>query len=302
MVLAAAGRRLTARRAADLVLVGTNLVYASSYVATRLTLDAVPPATLALVRCIIAAALLLALARSTPFLVPLTRGDHARVAVMGVLGFGAAFALSHTGLLLSTAANGALLIVVEPVTIILLAPLMLGERLGRRESAGGALALAGAVLVVLNGIPGVTAEIVPRWRGDLLLIAAGVAYAAYSLVGRAVLRRHPSLPVTALSVVWGVAALGPLAALEWWTGARPLWSASAAAGTLYLGIVITALGYLAWNWALAHVPAPRAAIFLNVQPVAGALLGVLVLGEPFTVFTVAGGGLIVGGLWLTAKR
>ena len=72
----------------------------------------------------------------------------------------------------------------------------------------------------------------------------------------------------------------------------------AVVGTLYLSLVITALGYLAWNYALERVSAPRAAIFLNIQPVAGALLGAAWLGEPITAFTVAGGALVVAGLSL----
>ena len=60
--------------------------------------------------------------------------------------------------------------------------------------------------------------------------------------------------------------------------------------------MITALGYVVWNWALARVPAPRAAIFLNVQPIVGVLLAMLLLGEPVTIFTIAGGLLVVGGL------
>jgi drug/metabolite transporter (DMT)-like permease len=73
------------------------------------------------------------------------------------------------------------------------------------------------------------------------------------------------------------------------------------AGVLYLGFVITGLMYFTWNWSLERVPAPRAAVFLNVQPIAGALLGVLALGEALTPFTVIGGAMTVGGLWLTAK-
>jgi drug/metabolite transporter (DMT)-like permease len=67
---------------------------------------------------------------------------------------------------------------------------------------------------------------------------------------------------------------------------------------LYLAIVITGLGYLVWNWALERVSAARAAIYLNVQPLVGALLGAVWLGELLTVFTVTGGALIVLGLWL----
>ena len=62
---------------------------------------------------------------------------------------------------------------------------------------------------MVNGIPGVTQALVPHWRGDLLLILSGVAYAAYSLIARPVLLRHPALVVTAWSIVWGAAAMVP---------------------------------------------------------------------------------------------
>jgi len=286
---------------ADLVLLLANLVYATSYVAARVTLDAVPPATLAFLRCAIGGLLLLPLLRRHG-LAPTAPGDHLRIAAMGVLGFGAAFALSHWGLERSTAANAALLIIVEPITIILLAPAMLAERLRGREAAGAAVALAGTVLVVADGIPGVSASLAPNWRGDLLLVAAGVAYGAYSLIGRDVLRRHPSVPVTVFSIAWGAGALAPLAALEWGSGRRPVWTLTALLGVLYLAVVITGLAYLVWNWALERVPAPRAAVFLNVQPIAGAVLGVVLLGDPVSAFTALGGALIVGGLTLTARR
>jgi drug/metabolite transporter (DMT)-like permease len=281
---------------ADLVLVGANVVYATSYVATRVTLSGVPPATLALARLVVGALVLAPLGGSRAGARPLSRDDRRTIAWMGLLGFAGAYVLSHWGIARSTATNAALLIVVEPLSLMLLSPAYLGEHLSRREAVGAAMALAGTTLVVVNGIPGVTEKLVPHWQGDLLLVLAGVAYAAYSLLGRRVLDRHAPLGVTVRSLVWGAAGIFPVAAAEWASGSRPLWTASAVAGTLYLAVVITALGYVAWNWALARVPAPRAALFLNVQPIAGALLGAALLGEPVTIFTVAGGAAIVAGL------
>ena len=288
---------------ADLVLVVANVVYATSYAATRLTLDHVPPATLALIRLMIGALVLipLAVALQPAAAAPIGRADRWSIRWMGVLGFAGAFAFSHWGIARSTATNAALLITVEPISLILLSPWALGERLTRREGLGAALALIGAAVVVVNGIPGVTAALVPHWRGDLLLLLAGLAYAAYSLFGRGVLTRHPAIAVTAWSIAWGVAAMLPLAALEWSAAAQIRLNGPAILGVLYLALVITALGYLAWNWALERVPAPRAAIFLNIQPLVGALLGVYYLGEPLTAFTVAGGVLILIGLTLTVK-
>jgi drug/metabolite transporter (DMT)-like permease len=216
-----------------------------------------------------------------------------------VIGFAGAFAFSNWGVARSTATNAALLIIVEPLSILALSPIVLGERLRAREAAGGVLALLGAVVVVLNGVPGVTLTLAPHWRGDLLLVVAGIAYGAYTLLGRPVLARHSAMVVTAHSIVWGAAVMFPLAALEWLQGARPVLSARGVGWALYLAVVITAFGYLSWNWMLARVPAPQVAIFVTVQPVGGALLGVLLLHEPLTAFTVAGAALIVGGLWLT---
>jgi len=280
---------------AELVMLGANVVYGTSYVVARTTLESVPPAMLAFSRLALGAGALALFSRGQPA-PSLSGADRRAIAWMGILGFAGAYACSNWGIAHSTATNAALLITVEPISMILLSPWYLGERLSRREAIGATLTIVGAVVLVVNGIPGVTEKLVPHWAGDLVLVVAGVAYASYSLLGRRVLERHAPLPVTIRSLVWGAAALLPIAAFEWVSGARPAWTGTAVWGTLYLALVITALGYVVWNWALARVPAPRAAIFLNVQPIVGALLGAVVLGEPITVFTLAGGVLVIAGL------
>ena len=286
---------------AAILLLVSNLVYATSPVVTRVVLDDVPPITLALLRLVIGGAVLIPLGRRVAALGPsrAVPGQRGRVFWMGALGFAAAFALSHWGIARSSATNAALLIVVEPLTLVALGPPLLGERLTAREVAGAAVAVFGAVLVVLNGVPGVTLELLPHWRGDALLVLSGVAYAAYSLLGRTVLTDTNAAAITARSIIWGAVVIAPLAGLEWATGGRPTPTPAAIAGTLYLALVITAGAYLVWNWALARVEAARAAPFLTVQPVVGALLGALILGEPVTRFTVLGGAFVVVGLWMT---
>jgi len=287
----------TARmRTASLVLLLANVVYATAPVATRVALDAVPPAMLAFARLALAGLVLLPVVRRER--VP--TGQGWRTFWMGVIGFSAAFVLTNWGIARSSATNAALLIIVEPVTLLALGPALLGERLTRREVAGAAVALLGATVVVADGIPGLTLSLLPRWRGDVLLALSGVAYAAYSLIGRPILTPGNATALTARSVVWGAVGMAPLVALEWAGGARPTASAPGIAGALYLAIVITAWGYVAWNWALARVAASRAAAFLTLQPAVGALLGSAFLGEPVSVFTVVGAALVVAGLWMSA--
>jgi drug/metabolite transporter (DMT)-like permease len=286
------------------ILLAANLVFATGYAVSRIVLADVRPSTLGLARVLIGGVLLLAWAACEARRVPRatwTVQDRVRVALMGVVGFALAFALGNWGLAHSTASNGALLITVEPTTLLVLSPLLLGERLTRRETVGAALTLLGAVVVVVDGVPGLTRSFMPHWKGDLMLMLSGVAYAAYSLLGRGVLTRHPVAQVTAHSVVWGAVSIAPLALYEWRIGPPPAWTTAAIVGTVYLGVVITALGYAVWNWCLERVGAARVAAFVNVQPLAGALLGVWWLREPVTPFLVAGGLLIVVGLHLTVK-
>ena len=286
---------------AYVVLVVSNLVFATGYSVSRIVLEDIGPVSLAMARLTIGSMILVPWAWRAMAAAKLSREDHWRLALTGVVGFTLAFALGNWGLAHSTASNAALLITVEPASLILLSPLLLGERLSGREGLGAALAILGAAVIVVNGIPGVTQALVPHWRGDVILILSGVAYAAYSLIARPVLLRHPALVVTAYSIFWGAVAMLPLAVLEWASGPPPVWTPRAIAGTLYLGVVMTALGYAVWNWCLERVETPRVAIFLNIQPLGGALLGVWWLGEQLTAFTVAGGLLILAGLHLTVK-
>jgi drug/metabolite transporter (DMT)-like permease len=290
---------------AYVVLILANIVYGSSYAVSRVVLDHMGPATLSFFRLAIGSLVLvpLALAQRRDD-VRLSRADRWNIFWMGLCGFAGAFAFGNWGLRLSTATNASLLITVEPVSLILLSPLVLGERLTRREGAGALLTVLGATVVVLNGIPGASVAIAPHWRGDLLLVLSGLAYAGYSLFGRDVLARHKAVPVTAWSILWGLVVMVPFTAAEWVGGDRPEWTGTTILGTLYLGLVITALGYLLWNWGLERVEAPRLAIFVNIQPLAGALLGVVALHEALTVYTVAGGVLILAGVHtaVLAKR
>jgi drug/metabolite transporter (DMT)-like permease len=287
---------------AHLVLIAANLVYATAPSVTRVTLAHVAPGALALAELAIASLILvpLALTRGARGS-PIAGSDLLSVAAMGVAGFALAFSLSNWGIRLSGASNAALLITVEPASLLVLSPLLLGEHLSRRQGVAALLTLLGATTIVVNGIPGVTAALAPRWRGDLLLVAAGVAYASYTLLGRRLLSRHSPLRVTAWSILWGAIGMLPVTAVERLSGHVSTWTPAAILGLLYLSVVVVTLGFMAWNYALERVEAPQAAIFLNLQPLVGALLGVLWLGEPLTAVTITGGLLIIVGLRLAVN-
>ena len=167
---------------AELVLLTANAVYGTAYVVMRPAVDAFGPVTLAFLRLAIGFAIVapLGLGARGAGTASLSGADRRGLFWMGFLGFTLAMALTHWGLAWSTATNAALLVATEPIALVALAPIVLGERLTRREGWGTALALLGATVIVVNGVPGLTVAIAPHWRGDLLLLLSGVCFAAYS--------------------------------------------------------------------------------------------------------------------------
>jgi drug/metabolite transporter (DMT)-like permease len=61
------------------------------------------------------------------------------------------------------------------------------------------------------------------------------------------------------------------------------------------GLLATASTTVLWNWGLKRVPASQAGIFVNLEPLVGAILGVALLHENLGPKVLAGGALIVGG-------
>src|SRR5258705_1942877 len=150
--------------AAELVMLGANVVYGTSYVVARVTLQSVPPATLAFSRLLIAWLVLLLLSRRQPA-ESLSAADHRKIMWMGILGFAGAYICSNWGIAHSTATNAALLITVEPIAMILLSPWYLGERLSRRGGVGAAPPTAGTPVLAVNGDPRPSDKPVPPSKG-----------------------------------------------------------------------------------------------------------------------------------------
>jgi drug/metabolite transporter (DMT)-like permease len=277
-----------------------NLLGGSSYVLTKIALDGLTETTLVVVRTVVALIVLVPLAG--PRLAPLlrTRGrERRRLVVMGAAGYALPLVLASYGLRRSTATNASLLIAGEPLGIALAARAFLGEHLGRVRVAALLLGAAGATVLAADGIPLVTRTYTPHPVGDLLLLAASVAWAPYSIAGKLLLDRYDPVGVSAASLLVALPCLAPFAAFESW-GAD--WDASrlpsAIAAAVALGLLVSAGMTLLWNVSLRAMDASRLAGFVALQPLAGVLLARVALGERTGAFAVLGGALVLAGVYL----
>ncbi|MBI3551561.1 MAG: DMT family transporter [Elusimicrobia bacterium] len=219
--------------------------------------------------------------------------DWLRMAGVGVLGFGVPILIGSFGLKHSTATEAALLTCAEPVCIVMLSAVLLGEALSRRSVLSIACGVAGAVLIILQGVPGLGEFKATHWRGDLLLFTQGFFWALYTIIGKPTLKRVDPMTFTALT---SALALPVLAAAAFFAPRH-----MGAAAPLLFGAVFAFVGPLVWNYAMEVVSATQLANFVFLQPLVGVALGVLLRHDAFTVWSAAGGGLILTGVYAAAK-
>jgi len=111
------------------------------------------------------------------------------------------------------------------------------------------------------------------------------------LISKGLISEYGSLQVTAAMITVGTVIL-----LVWIEATHPLrfhFSSRVWLAVIAQGLLATTAAYLFWNWGLARVPAARAGVFLNLEPLVGALLGLVVLHESLGVLGIVGGILIL---------
>lgn len=297
-----AGVSMPSRRAALGVVVAANLLWAGSYVAGKAALDDVPFVTLNMLRFAIAGAVFAPLVWRRRSALPRRRGDVLRLLGVTAFGFCGNKALEFLGLSLTTATDTALLITAESLVTLVLAVVVLGERL--RPPTATALAIGGLGVYVLveGGLVGPHGLGGGQGEGDALVVASLMLESVATVCGAALMGRGSPLLLTGAAivlsnVVWLPAGLGYSA-----HAGLPHLSAAAWAGVVYLALVTTVIAYSGWFWGLQRLSAQDVTPLLLVQPVAGTLIAIAVRGERPTAATWVGGGLVLAGVAVVALR
>ena len=261
-------------------------------VATRAVVAHVPPLPLLLIR--LTAASLVLLPWAWPVFRQLQARSAGRLLAAGLLGLVGYNLPVTVGLRWLPAATAGLLLATEPVWVMLLGRLFLGERGGTRAWLGSAVALTG--VAVLAGPGAVSGTGGYRFLGGAGLVLAGtLAFGAYTIVARPLSQEFGAVPATAASTVVGsvpylaFAGMLPGAGLGHLTAAT--WAALA-----FLALGSTAAGLLLWSVAVLAGGAARTSLLLYLEPVVSVGGAVAFLGEHVSPAMIGGGLLILAGV------
>lgn len=225
--------------------------------------------------------------------------DWAGVIGLGVLFFGLCFSLFNWALSFTTAARGALAMSTLPLLTMLAGALLGVERLTLRKSVGVFIAIAGTAMALVTGL---AAAPPGAWRGDLIMLAAALCMALYSVWSRPFIKRSGALAyVTATMgagsavvavVAWihgGVSVVGDYGPAQWLV-------------ILYLGAIGSALSFFLWVSALERTTPTRVASTLTLNPVTASALAAVLLGEPVGLNIVVGIAAVLAGIWIASTE
>ncbi len=276
------------------------LLWAGNSIVGRALREDIPPLTLALCRWSGALILLL------PFAWPKIRADRAQIAahwpiilLLGTCGVAAFNAFLYSGLRETTATNALLIQAAIPALVLAFDFAFFRTRPRPAQVIGVGIAAIGVVTIIFKADP--AALLALRFgRGDLLVFCGVVGWALYTTL----LKLRPAIHAQgflALTFMIGAAAMLPGAALEWQPGAIRL-TPTVIAGIAYVAVLPSLVAYMLFNRAVAEIGAADAGQVISLQPLMGALLAAILLGEALHPYHLAGMALILFGIAIPIFR
>jgi drug/metabolite transporter (DMT)-like permease len=283
-----------------LMLIGT-FFWASNIIAGKFALRSMPSLALAQVRVTGAAVIFLvvfALWRARPRL-NLSRSELGYLAVTAVFGITLNQIFFIGGIGRTSAAHAGLIVALGPVMVLILSSAMRLEAFTALKAVGAAISLTGVVVLTTGKpSPGSNATI----SGDVIMLLGTAVFAYYTILLKKVANRYDAVSLNAIIFVMGAALMLPVSARSLFAVRWQALPAEAWWGIAFIVTCGSVLAYLIYAFALTELTASRVAAFNYLQPVIATALAVWLLSEGVTGQAIAGGALILLGVYLTERE
>jgi len=283
-----------------LLLVMVAFVWAGSFIVVETATTEMDPIDLGFLRFLIATPLMLLLVilRKKPLRVP--RKELPWLIVLGLSGVTLLYLFQFLGIHYTNAPTASVLINTNVIFIAILSGFFLHEALSTKRIAGILLSFIGVVIIMFSDISKQQLTLDNLFLiGGILMLLSALCWALYSFVGKRLLRSYDEYVITSYAFVFGTIFYLPFV-LDDLGSVLQMTSTTGWLAVLYLALICTLFGYLGWYYALKHIDASKAAVFLNFIPLFTILLSFF-LGTSFSWFFLLGAALIIYGVYLTQR-
>lgn len=288
------------RLKAHLALLAVALIYGANYsIAKDVMPHFIQPRGFILLRALGAVGLFWLTARL--FRWEKTRwSDHGRLALCGLFGVAGNQIMFFEGLNITTPISAAVMMTINPVLVLLLSALFLGDRLRPGRIIGLTLGLSGALFLITRG--GHWSEILEPGKslGNLLVFLNAASYAAYLVTVKPLMRQYA--PITVIrwvffygSILVAIAGSGQLAAVAWedlpW---EAVWRMT------YVVLATTFLAYLLNVYALRTLSSTTVSFYIYLQPLTAASIAIALGKDALTGILLISAALIFAGVYFVS--
>ena len=290
---------------AHLAVFGANLIYGINYtVAKDVMPEFLTPNGFILVRVLGAVILFWLLSLGLKLEEQVDRNDWGRLALAGLFGVAVNQLFFFQGLALTTPINAAIIMTINPVMVLVIAAIILRNKITLTKTAGILLGLSGAVLLTIYKegelvIPNFSQDTA---LGDLLVLVNATSYAIYLVVVKPLMTKYQPVTVVKWVFLFGLIYVLPFGAKEivgfdWANFPSYIYGEIA-----FVVVGTTFFAYLFNMYGLKKLSPSVVSIYIYLQPFLATLVALAWGSDTLSISQIMAATLVFGGVYLVSKK
>jgi drug/metabolite transporter (DMT)-like permease len=296
--------KLSPARKAIIALIIANIIWGAGSPIFKLTMETVPPFTLAFLRFFLGAAIMLFLfgpRACKPG--KLFKTDSKNLLLYTLFGVTINIIFYFLGLTLTLSLNAPIIASTGPILIFIIAVFYLHEKIKNRKIIGVVTGTVGILLIVLEPLL-VAGGIGGSILGNIFLIISTFGAVLQAIIGHKFVKQFDPIKITFWSNLIGSLTFIPF--MFWEIEKNPNLFGNISNfgyfGIIWGSIFSSFLAYFLFAWGLSKLEASDVSLFTYIDPVIGAILSYFLLHEPITPLFLLGSTFIFCGIFIAEGR
>lgn len=271
------------------------LMWASSFIATKIAYQSVSPILLCVIRFAIASVIMMILRLMQKKRARIPLRDQRNIILSAAAGISVYYVLENIALQYTTASAASLIEAAYPIITVCIGVWIYHEKTSKRMLIGIVISIIGVLI-----LSGFSASEGSGLKGDILLLIDGALWGFYNFLVQRIPKEYDNFTVSYYQMLWGTLMFLPMLFLE-----KPVFtniSSETIIAIIYLSTGCSVAAFLLYNYGLSGISASSASAIMNLMPLFGVLLSFLILHETISVTQIIGGILIMLGVYISTNR